>query len=241
MRAVLRLAYDGTDFAGCSPLPGERTVVGELVPALSRVPLPPTFAETLSRTDAGVHARGNLGHVVLPRSVDPADLLRILDRHLPDDLRCVEVIPVNAPPVAAEKTYRYQLDRSPFGDPHRARTWWRVPGALDEAALHRLAAASVGTHDFEAFRRSGETREDLTRTLAAVTWDTVPDGLVCEVRGQGFPYRLVRSLVGGMVMVARGSASEEDFLAALAGGAGPASRQTAPARGLWLMGIALSG
>jgi len=234
MRALLRLAYDGTDFAGCPELPGERTVVGELRAALRRVSLEPVEAETLSRTDAGVHARGNLGHVVLPRAVGSDELLRILDRHLPADLRCTQVLPVQAPPAPGTKTYAYRIDRTPHGDPHRARTHWRVVGELDVDLLHRLTAACVGTHDFEAFRRTGETRQDLRRTLLQVGLAEGRDSLELTFQGVGFPYRLVRSLVGGMVLVARGSASPDALRQALDGVPGPVSRQSAPAHGLWL-------
>lgn len=242
MRALLRLAYDGTDFAGCAPLPGERTVVGVVSDALARIGQSPTLAEALSRTDAGVHARDNLAHVVLPREMPPRDLLRALDRHLPADARCLGVAPIEALPSPGLKTYAYRLDRTPHGDPFQARWSWRLLGPLDEAVLHELADATQGTHDLEAFRRTGETRDDLVRTFDAVSWRAEPGALVCTITGRGFPYRLVRALVGGMVAVARGSHTPEAYRAALAGDASDGvCRHTAPARGLTLLRHAVEG
>lgn len=241
MRALLRITYDGTDFAGCGPLPDERTIIGEVVAALERVSLRPSLAEALSRTDAGVHARANVAHVVLPRAVAEDRLLAMLDRHLPADLRCLAVAVVEGLPPVGAKTYRYRLDTTRHGDPFLARTAWRVPGRLDLDVLPGLAAACVGTHDFEAFRRRGETRDDLTRSLLAARWERRADTVEFVVTGDGFTYRLVRSLVGAMVSVARSSSSEADFRGAIAGVAGPVTRQTAPAHGLCLEGLSLVG
>lgn len=241
MRILLRLAYDGTDFCGCGPLPGVRTVIGTLCEALARVDLEPVSAEALSRTDAGVHARGNLAHVVLPRERPPVRILGALDRHLPADLRAVDLMVVSEPPVAGPKTYTYRLDLSPHGDPFLARTAWRLPGSVAADVLPALAAACVGPLDFTPFRRSGETRNDLVRTIHDARWDLDECVATLTITGSGFPYRGVRSLVGAMVLVARGSASQDDFLAALAGSAGPVTRQTAPAHGLCLETVAVSG
>lgn len=235
MRHLLRLAYDGTGFAGCCELPDQRTVCGVLRQALERVNAEPGLIETLSRTDAGVHARGNVGHVELGRTMDDADLLAVLDRHLPEDLRCTGVASVDDGPVQGPKLYRYTLDTSPHGDPLAARFTWRPASPVGAGVLQDLAAPLVGTRDWVAFRRTGETRADLVRTIRAATW-TPGDGVLhFTISGSGFPYRLVRSLVGGMVAVARGGATREDWLGALDGKETAAATQTAPARGLTLL------
>lgn len=236
MRHLLRLAYDGTGFAGCSELPDQRTVCGELRRALLRVNAGPGLVETLSRTDAGVHAVANVAHVALERPLEDTELLGVLDRHLPEDLRCTAVARVDAPPAQGSKVYRYTLDTSPHGDPLRARFCWRPPGAVDVEVLRALASVLPGTRDWVAFRRTGETREDLVRTIASAGW-TEGDGVLhFTVSGSGFPYRLVRALVGGMVMVARGGATRQAWDRALEGHPdSPAARQTAPARGLLLV------
>ena len=236
MRALLRLAYDGTEFAGCPVLPGERTVCGALVQALERVGEAPSLVETLSRTDAGVHAVANVGHLLLGRAWEPRPLLLAMDRHLPADLRCTGVAVVDALPAVGAKTYTYALDRSPWGDPALARTAWRPPAGIDDEVLAALAGTVVGTRDWAGFRRSGETRADLVRTVHRARWS---HGRRLTIVGAGFPLRLVRSLVGGMVGVATGSVSHADWHAALGGEVNSASRQTAPARGLRLEGMEL--
>lgn len=231
---LLRIAYDGTHFAGCPALPGQRTICSALEQALARVQAPPTALETLSRTDAGVHARGNVAVVELPRVFSPTELLAILARHLPEDLRCIAVATAPDRVHVLGKTYAYTLDVSAWGDPLRARTAHRVPRPPELGRLARLSERLAGTHDFTAFRRGGETRHDLRRTLSRAQWVSGEGTLTFEVEGQGFTYRLVRSLVGGMIAVAIGACSEQDWHDALDGHPTHASRQTAPARGLCL-------
>lgn len=231
---LLRIAYDGTNFSGCPALPGQRTICGALERALARVQASPTTLETLSRTDAGVHARANVAVVELPRDFSPNELLAILDRHLPEDLRCVATAAAPDRVHVLGKTYTYTLDVSPWGDPLRARFAHRVARAPDLDHLARLSERLAGTHDFAAFRRAGETRHDLRRTLTRAQWVAGESALTFEIEGQGFTYRLVRSLVGGMLAVASGACSERDWHAALDGRTTHASRQTAPARGLCL-------
>jgi tRNA pseudouridine38-40 synthase len=233
---LLKLAYDGTALSGCPEVSGRRTVVGEVRTALARVAVDATVA-CLSRTDAGVHARGQLAVATLDRPLPLDRLLLALDRHLPADVRCTAAATVDRVPDVLAKTYRYTLDLSPFGDPFLARRAWRV--RLDPARLVPLGQKLVGTHDLSAFRRRDETRVDLVRTIERADWDVVGHTAVLTITGSGFPYRAVRSLVGACLTVARGAATEAELEAALAGVSGSVSRQQAPARGLCLEAIAL--
>jgi tRNA pseudouridine38-40 synthase len=228
---LLLLAYDGTDLSGCPEVRGRRTVVGELRAALGRAGVHGAL-ECLSRTDAGVHARGQVAVAEPDRRLGPDRLLLALDRHLPPDLRCVGAAEVDGVPAVRAKTYRYTFDLSPFGDPRLARCAWRA--RLDADRLVALTPRLVGRRDLSAFRRRGETRADLVRTIEAASCSV--DGAVATiaVRGDGFAYRGVRSLVGALVAVARGAASEDDLDAALAGVPTDVARQQAPARGLSL-------
>jgi tRNA pseudouridine38-40 synthase len=236
---LLRVAYDGTDFSGCPVLPGRRTICGTIADALARVGAAPVTLEALSRTDAGVHARGNVVVVVPGRPLAPDAALRALDHHLPPDLRCVAAASVPAAPTAGAKTYAYDLDLSPWGDPARARVAWRPPSTLAPAVLPALAAPLEGVRDFAAFHRAEDQRPPRPRHLRAARWDLGPDRATFTVTGDGFGYRLVRSLVGGMVAVATGACDEAAWIAALDGIPSHASRQTAPARGLTLVDVAV--
>lgn len=241
MRILLRLSYDGGAFRGCPVASGVPTVCGTLADALGKVSVAPSMVETLSRTDAGVHALANVGHALVdpPRAfrASPARLVRALNQQLPLTLRVLGVAVLDAPPVVGPKTYRYTVDASRWGDPHRTRDTWRLPGRPPTLeALVPLAAPLVGTRDWAPFRRAGETRQDLVRTLHRAAWTADGAILAFTVTGSGFPYRLVRALVGGMVIAARrgdGVRAWEDTLSR----GGPLTRHTAPAHGLCLRHI----
>ena len=235
---ALLLAYDGTAFAGWWRQAGARTVAGELDAACARLGEPEARAVGASRTDAGVHARGQVAHLVTQRAWDATDLARTLALQLPDDLACRAVAAVDddwhACHLATGKTYRYTLDNGAVGDPFAARHAWRPPFRLAPAALRAAAAGVAGRRDWRAFARRGDARADLVRTLTRVEWAAHGQQLICTIAGEAFVYRLVRSLVGAMVAVAHGGCSRAELDAALAGEPSPAGRQQAPARGLCL-------
>ena len=235
---LCRLEYLGTRFHGSSGGGGVRSVESELLAALRRLG-EVAEVEVLSRTDAGVHARGQVAVVSGVRRLTPERLARGLHHQLPDDLRCAEVARVDARPRVVSKTYRYGLDMSHTGDPFVLQTTWRPPAGLVAERLHEAAGRLSGRHDFKAFRRRGETRDDLTRSIFEAAWSTEGPGWCFTVRGEGFCYRLVRSLVGGMVAVARGTTTMDAWDAALRGTVTPAAREQAPARGLLLSEIRL--
>src|SRR6185295_14008941 len=196
-RFAFLLAYDGTDFAGWWRQPGRRTVAGELDAALDR--LGETGAEPVgsSRTDAGVHARGQLAHADLHRDWDPRRLAAGLGRHLPPDLSCLAAARVDdawhAVHGVRRKTYRYQLDVRSVADPFLARTAWRVPSGLDPAALSAAAAEVPGQRDWSAFVRRGEHRAGTTCRVLSCRWRRRGDVLACDNGADGFIYRLARS------------------------------------------------
>jgi len=245
MRFALLIAYDGTDFAGWWRQPGSRTVAGVFDEAFARLGEPQAQVVGASRTDAGVHAEGQVAHVTTARAWDADDLRRALATHLPGDAACRLVVPTSddwdACHTAIGKTYRYTIDHGEVADPFLARFAWRTPFRLDVQRLIDAAVGIAGERDWSGFSRRGETRHldgDLVRRIDRVAWSHVEHRLCCEVTGGGFTYRLVRSLVGAMVAVANGTCSRADLDHALAGHDSPAGRQQAPARGLCLMRVA---
>lgn len=236
MRYALWLAYDGTDLAAKAAPGPRRSVAGELAAALGRLGEPEAGVDLLSRTDAGVHAEGQVAVVDLRRSWAPSALLKAIARQLPDDIAAVGAAPWDGPTVVS-KIYRYELDAGRVPDPQLRRRTWRAVVELE--SLSRLAPLFEGQRDWRGFARSGETRTDLVRTVHRVAWSRDADRLCCEVEGAGFVYRQVRSMVGAMIAVARGTCSEHDLRGALAGEPTPAGRQQAPARGLHLVEIRL--
>jgi tRNA pseudouridine38-40 synthase len=222
LRVRVDLAYDGTDFAGWAAQPGLRTVEGELSAALSTLlrAEQPVRLVVAGRTDAGVHARGQVVHVdpdpaawaALPgrsdRPPEEAALTR-LRGILPSDVvvRAVAVAPAgfDARFSALRRRYLYRLSDQPSGlDPLRRRDTVVARRALDVTALDRAARSLVGLHDFAAFcrRREGATT---VRTLLEYSWTRAGDGtLEATVVADAFCHSMVRSLVGAVVPVGEG-------------------------------------
>ena len=242
MRYALLIAYDGTDLAGWWRQEGGRSVAGCLDAAFARLGEPEARAVGASRTDAGAHAQGQVAHVDLARSWEPWDLLRSLNRHLPPDIAVRAVAPVEddfqAVHGVTAKTYRYAVDLGPLADPFRARWAWRPPYALDPSGLAALATHVPAMTTAAGFARRGDHREDLSLTIRACRWHRRGSLWIASLTADRFTYRLVRSLVGGMLATAQGTCTEAQWQAALAGEDTPAGHQQAPARGLHLWRVA---
>ena len=222
LRIRLDLRYDGTDFSGWAAQPGLRTVEGELSAALTTVlrSAQPVRLTVAGRTDAGVHARGQVAHLdadptawaALPgrsdRTAEEAALSR-LRGILPGDLtvRAVTVAPAgfDARFSALQRRYLYRLcDRPETADPLRRRDTVRTKRELDVAAMHAAAQLLLGLHDFAAFckRREGATT---VRTLLDYAWRRAADGtLEATVVADAFCHSMVRSLVGAVLPVGEG-------------------------------------
>jgi tRNA pseudouridine38-40 synthase len=216
------LAYDGTDFLGWQAQAGAaRTVQGVLQGALCRLVegqrVPVVGA---GRTDAGVHALGQVASFELMRAMAAEDLARALNALLPADVRVLECAPApasfHARKSAVSKLYRYTLDTGPVRLPQRRHTAGHVPWRLDERRVQAAAAAYLGRHDFASLASSGgsvkTTVRTITRSEAAFDGPT----LVYEVEADGFLRKMVRSLVGGLVAAGRGAWEIDDLRRALA-------------------------
>lgn len=214
MRLRLDLAYDGTDFHGWAAQSGLRTVQGELelwVERVLRLPARPVLV-CAGRTDAGVHARGQVAHLDLADDFgSPAEtavlLQQRLRRALPPDVVVLRVQPApsgfDARFSAIWRRYVYRLtDRSP--DPLQRRTVVALPYGLDVDLLNRTASALIGLHDFAAFCRAREGATTI-RELRRLDAQRDPSGVVeVTVVADAFCHSMVRSLVGGLVCVASG-------------------------------------
>lgn len=221
MRVRLDLGYDGTDFSGWAAQPGRRTVEGVLTDALRVVTRVPDVHVTVAgRTDAGVHARGQVCHVDLPDEAwagipgrsgrAPADaLVTRLRGVLPDDVAVAGAAPApagfDARFAALSRRYRYALgDAGWVADPLRRREVVPLRDRLDVARMDEAAGRLVGLADFAAFcrRREGATT---VRTLLEYRWQREPGGLVvASVVADAFCHSMVRALVGALVPVGQG-------------------------------------
>jgi tRNA pseudouridine38-40 synthase len=242
MRVIkLTVAYDGTDFAGWQRQARHRTVQAVLEAALEPIEGRRVVVHGAGRTDAGVHAAGQVASLRLERPITPADLRRALNARLPDDVRVIEV--EEMPPdfharfAARLKTYHYRVCTRPVMAPLERRTAWHVRGPLDGEAMQRAAALLVGEHDFASFRGAGSAVRSTVRTLTRSVVITDPGGFRYEVAGTGFLRHMVRALVGTLVEVGRGRLAADDLPAILDARDRDRGGPTAPPQGLVLQEV----
>ncbi len=240
---LLTLAYEGGPFAGFAPQPGQRTVAGELLGAIRA--MDPTVREIrgASRTDAGVHARGQRVAVDTEATLPARGWALAVSRHLPSEIavrRAAFVAAGFSPRFGNRgKHYRYLILRDPVRDPFLEGRAWRAPGIDGPDAVARAtreARLAVGTHDFAAFRSSADERAVTVRTLRAadVTEDPADARLLrVDVEGNAFLHNMVRILVGTLVDVARGRFEEGAIARAIASKSRRDAGITAPGEGLY--------
>jgi len=216
------LAYDGTDFAGfqLQRRAGGRTVQGAVEEALSRLSGGSRVAVAGSgRTDAGVHALGQVAAFELEREIEPPALQRAMNGLLPRDVRVLDAAraPAGFHPrkSAVSKLYRYVLDCGGVQPPQRARYAGHCPVPLDEAAVRAAAALYVGCQDFVSLASSGSSATTTVRTVTRSEAVFEAGTLVYETEADGYLRKMVRSMVGGLVAAGRGAASVEGLARAL--------------------------
>ena len=241
-RLRLDISYDGTDFSGWAPQPQLRTVCGVLTDAVGRILRTEVSLTVAGRTDAGVHATGQVAHVDVPAGTDPAQLLRRLARLLPPDVRVRAVRPVpeafDARFAALRRHYVYRVATAPWGaDPLRARDTLSWPHPLDLDAVNAASALLLGEHDFAAFckRREGATT---VREVQQLRWDRDADRVVAaRVSADAFCHSMVRSLVGALLDVGRGRRAVDWPVSLLSRADRANDVAVAPAHGLSLVGV----
>lgn len=236
----LTLAYDGTRFVGWQRQAEGESIQGLLEDALARFEGGPVTVHGAGRTDAGVHALGQVASVRLAAAHDTAALLRGLNAHLPQDIRVrsIEEAPeaFHARFGARGKTYRYVIRNEPVANPFTRLAEWHLPERLDVAAMRAGAAALVGTHDVAVFQSVGGETNGTVRTItrAEVLGETV---LSCEFTGNGFLRYQVRAMVGTLVEIGRGWRTPENIATLLASGRRAEAGATAPPHGLFLVSV----
>jgi tRNA pseudouridine38-40 synthase len=242
----LTLAYHGGPFAGWAVQPGERTVEGELEAALERIVGRPVSLAVAGRTDAGVHA---LGQVASTEITDPPEGLgRRLNALLPHEVAVLAADVVDdgfdARRDARSRTYRYRVLAAPMASPFEVGRALHWPHPLSRDALAACAAALLGTHDFTAFTPTETEHVRFERDVFAAEWRAQPleppqpgELLSFEIEADTFMRHMVRVLVGTMLEVGGGRRPLADFTALLEGAPRSAAGPTAPAHGLYLVAV----
>ncbi len=240
LRLKLQVAYIGTGFHGWQLQDGARTVQGCLEAAFCRLAGRPVRVHGAGRTDAGVHALGQVAHVDVPEAKRELPWQRALNALLPSDVSIVRLMPVSADFHArfdaVQKTYSYALwHESNWLQPQREAYVWQV-GALDLDLMEQLARRLVGRRDWAAFQNQGSTVRSTVRTV----WDIHraagyhSQESLWRFTADGFLKQMVRNLMGCLVMVGKGKLDGDQALEILARGKREYAPATAPARGLCL-------
>ena len=253
MRTIkLTLAYDGTDYVGWQRQARGRSIQGEVERALTEIEGDAVMVLGAGRTDAGVHALGQVASVQLAREIEMSALVRAVNAKLRPDIRLlaaeVAAAGFHARYAARRKTYRYNLALGAVASPFGRRYAWHVRCALDVDAMRAAAVAFTGRHDFAAFRAVGSAVTSSVRTIQSVSVEpsdaalgapppaTAP-GLTIAVVGDGFLRHMVRIMVGTLVAVGLGRLTETDVGAVLASRVRERAGATAPPHGLFLVAV----
>lgn len=242
MQVRLRLEYDGTNYSGWQIQVGQDSIQEHLEQALARIFGARVRVRAAGRTDAGVHARGQVVAARLPRAFDPAELQRALNAMLPAD-----IVVVDAAEAAGDfdprrharlRIYEYRVLNQPLRSAFERNLAWRVREPLDLDAMNAAAQIFVGQHDFAAFRSLGSGEKTTVRRVHLSAWRREdPRRLVYRVEATAFLRHMVRTMVAAMVDVGRGRCSADalgDLLARRERALAPAP---APAGGLYLVEV----
>src|SRR5258706_4662278 len=247
-RFKIPAAYDGPDFVGWQRQAAGVSIQGLLEGALRELDEREVAVTGAGRTDAGVHALGQVAAFSIERPLTAENVVRALNARLPDAVR---VLSAEETPASFHarfdvraKSYRYRICNGDVFSPFERRYAWHVPGALDTVAMQAAARVVEGVHDFAAFQSTGSTAKTtvraVTSSLVMVSLSNHERLITYDVSGNGFLRHMVRAIVGSIVRGGRGRHPPEWMAEVIAsrdrGRAGP----TAPARGLFLVSVTYS-
>jgi tRNA pseudouridine38-40 synthase len=233
MNFKLTIQYDGTDFHGWQIQDGLRTVQGELTAALSLIDGRDVVIHGSGRTDAGVHAEGQVGNAVLEREITGDKLRAAINGNVGRDLRILDARPVadefHARYSAVEKSYVYRTCNAPVMSPFWFRYAHHEARELNLRSMQECGRLFLGEHDWTAFSAQQSDVEDRVRTITAIDIEAFEDS-----RGRGY---MVRTIAGALLATGRGELDSPEVAEAIEGGKRPLAAVTAPACGLTLLSV----
>jgi tRNA pseudouridine38-40 synthase len=241
----LTLTYDGTDYVGWQHQANGLSVQEVLERAWRQITSEEIRITAASRTDAGVHALGQVASLATESKLSPEVLRRALNAMLPDDVVVLDVTEAiegfNAITHSLGKRYRYVMQDGPLLDPIVRRYAWFIPHRLDDAAMREAMTCLVGTHDFASFQSTGSERVSTIRTMFDVQLErgrgATQETLVFEIAGNGFLYNMVRAIVGTLVRIGRGAYPPNWLRDVLEARDRRRAGPTAPPHGLFLVKV----
>lgn len=240
----LTLQYDGTNYVGW-----QRQAEGTSIQALVEDALAPMAGSRVvvhgaGRTDAGVHALGQVATAALETALEPATLARAVNAVLPADVRVLSVedapTEFHARFSAVSKAYEYRIINAPIVSPFLVRYTWHVPQPLDVASMRSAARGLIGQHDFAAFQAAGSVVSSTVRVLHSIDWvegEGHSSPTVIRISGDGFLRHMVRNIVGTLVEVGLRRWPADRVAEILASGDRARAGPTVPAHGLFLIHV----
>jgi tRNA pseudouridine38-40 synthase len=237
----LLLSYDGTDFSGWQRQADRRTVQQDLETAIGRLTGSESRTNASGRTDAGVHARGQVVHFLTASRHPPGVFVKALNATLPADVRVLGAWEMpqsfHATLDAKAKLYRYIIDNGPVADPFQRRYSHHVFLPLDVERMNRAAEALRGRHDFHSFETNWPNRMSSVRTITHIEVTRQGSAVWVDVEADGFLYNMVRTIAGTLILVGLGRWPEARVAAALAAEDRREAGPTAPPQGLFLVRV----
>ena len=242
MNVKLTIQYDGTRYDGWQRQGNtDNTLQGRLEGVLSRMVGKPVEIQGAGRTDAGVHARGQVASVHLPEGYTPQEVQNYLNRYLPEDVAVVDVVEVgerfHARLSATGKEYRYHIRMGSVPDVFARKYQYRVEEPLDIPAMERAAGYLTGKHDFRSFCGNRRFKKSTVREVFHIGVEVCGSDLALVYRGDGFLYNMVRILTGTLLEVGLGQRTPESMVDILEARERTAAGKTAPAQGLVLQEV----
>jgi len=240
----LTLAYDGTAYSGWQIQINAVSIQSLLEGALSTLLRTPTSVIASGRTDAGVHAKGQVAHFSSETAPDLKKLLHSLNGILPNDIRILSVEKAapdfHARYSAVSKEYHYHLHLEQTTDPFKRLYSYHDYSPLDLEKMRLAANSFIGTHDFTSFANEaskGSAAKDPVRTITRLEICEEPGGVRLEFEGDGFLYKMVRNITGMLLEIARGKIAVESIPAFFAAKDRSVAPPAAPSRGLFLVKV----
>lgn len=241
----ITLAYDGSDYVGWQVQPNGVSIQQRMEEAWKRVTGESLRITASGRTDAGVHAEGQVCSLSTHSHLDGETLVRALNANLPQDIAVLHVMEAadgfHAIRDAVQKTYRYQIQTGPIRDVLQRRYRWHVPRPVDLEAVRQAANRLVGQHDFASFQSAGADRKTTVRTVSALDVEERRQEpfiyLNLEITADGFLYNMVRNIVGTLMVVGQGREPVGWIDQILAARDRRRAGPTAPPQGLFLIRV----
>lgn len=236
------LQYDGTRYQGWQKqVSTDNTIQGKLEALLSKMCEAPVEIQGAGRTDAGVHAYGQVANFHIETDKSPAEIMEYMNTYLPED---ISVISCEEKPQrfharlnAKGKVYCYRIWNSAHKPVFQRKYVHQVPGELDLAAMERAAAFLTGTHDYQSFTSAKRGKKSTVRTVESITIVSKEEELVFTFKGDGFLYHMVRIMMGTLIEVGLGIRKAEEIPSVLEAKDRSKSGHLIPGKGLALMEV----